>query len=164
MLVTSDRRLVKWRSRNRIASWPHSHLLFFPRHLKRSRIPRYDHSMSKIPPAPRGSGPAGRRLWTAVQRTYELESHEDALLVAMCRTADRLDALEKIAAEQGLTTTGHGTQKISPAVVEYRQQAITYARLATALRLPAGEDNGEERRPQRRGAPRGVYQLHGGAA
>ncbi len=34
-----------------------------------------------------------------------------------------------------------------------------------ALRLPAGEEDGvANRRPQRRGAPRGVYGIRGGAA
>jgi hypothetical protein len=50
-----------------------------------------------------------------------------------------------------------------PAVIEARQSAIAVARIAAALRLPAGEED-EGAQGQRRTGARGVYQIHGGAA
>ena len=118
-----------------------------------------------IPRPPKGAGTAGRKLWRAVLGEYELEQHEVALVTALVRQVDRLDALEDLITAEGLMLTGHGTQKVHPAVVEARQSAIAVARIAAALRLPSGEqEDGEDGRPQRRGAVRGVYQIHGGVA
>ena len=46
-----------------------------------------------VPRPPRGAGPAGKRLWRAVQSEYQLDEHEQALLVALVRQVDRLDQL-----------------------------------------------------------------------
>jgi hypothetical protein len=116
-----------------------------------------------IPRPPKGSGPSGRRLWNSVQAEFELGEHERALLTAMCRQVDRLDELEALIAEEVLTVTGHGTTKMHPAVVEARQTAIAVARIAAALRLPAGEEDEDAQPGQRRTGVRGVYQI-GGAA
>jgi hypothetical protein len=117
-----------------------------------------------VPRPPKGSGPAARRLWNAVQADFELGEHERALLTAMCRQVDRLDALEELIAAEGLTVTGHGTTKIHPAVVEARQTAIAVARISACLRLPAGDEDEAPAAGQRRGGTRGVYQLHPGGA
>lgn len=117
-----------------------------------------------IPRAPKGSGPAAKRLWAAVQREFELGEHERALLVAMCRQVDRLDELEALIAAEGLMVSGHGTVKVHPAVIEARQSAIAVARIGAALRLPAGEEDQDAAPGQRRAGVRGVYQIHGGAA
>jgi hypothetical protein len=116
-----------------------------------------------IPRPPKGAGPSGRRLWTSVVRDFELGEHERALLTAMVRQVDRLDQLEALIAAEGLTVTGHGTTKMHPAVIEARQSAIAVARIAAALRLPAGEEDEEAVPVQRRAGVRGVYQI-GGAA
>jgi phage terminase small subunit len=115
-----------------------------------------------IPRPPKGAGPSGRRLWRSVQADFELGEHESALLTAMCRQVDRLDELEALITEEGLTVTGHGTVKMHPAVIEARQTAIAVARIGAALRLPAGEEDTEP--TQRRGGVRGVYAIRGGAA
>jgi hypothetical protein len=119
-----------------------------------------------IPRPPKGAGPSGRRVWRAVLGEFELEEHERALVTALVRQVDRLDALEALIPEEGLTVTGHGTVKMHPAVVEEaRQSAIAVARISAALRLPAGEeDEGGQGKGQRRSGVRGVYQIHGGAA
>ena len=78
--------------------------------------------------APRGLGPAGRRLWRSVLDQYELEEHERVLLVEACRTADTCTRLEEAAAD---LDTG-------PVLVELRQQRLTLFKLISALRLPAG--------------------------
>lgn len=115
-----------------------------------------------IPRVPKGAGPSGRRLWIAVVREFDLDEHERVLLSALVRQADRLDQLEALIADEGLTVSGHGTVKMHPAVVEARQTAIAIARIAACLRLPAGEEDGDSQ--QRRAGVRGVYQLRPGAA
>lgn len=121
-----------------------------------------------IPRPPKGAGPSGRRLWRSVQQDFELGEHERALLTAMVRQVDRLDALEDLIAAEGLTVTGHGTIKMHPAVIEARQSAIAVARIAACLGLPAGEEDAEDQDGQdgapQRGGARGVYAIHGGTA
>jgi hypothetical protein len=97
-------------------------------------------------------------LWRDVQDRYELEEHETALLTEMCRTADRLEALNAIVRAEGVLEPGTG--RAHPAAVEARQLGIAFARLSAALRLPAGDEGDRQkgaRRPQRRSGARGVY-------
>lgn len=110
----------------------------------------------KIPPAPRGAGTEGRRLWRAVLTQYELEEHELSLLVRAVRVADSCAQLQGIVDDEGpLVTTRLGEQKAHPALVELRQQSTLLARLIVALRVPLGEEEG---RGQHRGT-RGVYGI-----
>lgn len=124
--------------------------------------------MTSTPRAPDGAGPGGRKLWRDVLGKYELEQHELALLLEMVRIRDRLDALHAVVAAEGLmVVAAMGGTKAHPALVEARQQGIAFARLAAALRLPAGDEGDEQkgaRRPQRRVGARGVYSIRGGAA
>lgn len=107
---------------------------------------------------PAGLHSAGRRLWRAVLDAYDLDAHEELLLLQACRCADRLDRLAAEADAGPVTVTNHkGDEVAHPAMVEARQQSLTLARLLAALRMPAGEDGGQLQRPQRRGGARGVY-------
>lgn len=109
--------------------------------------------------APRGLGNSGRKLWKSVTVDYELETHEELLLLAACRCADNLDRLAQEAAGASVTVTNHkGDQVPNPALTEHRQQSLALTRLVASLRLPSGE---EESRPQRRGASRGAYGIRG---
>ena len=104
------------------------------------------------PRPPRGLKTPGRKLWNDVQARYELEMHEELLLLEMCRTADTLDRLARLIAADG-PAAGWAT-------VEARQQRIAFARLSAAMRLPAGDESDHQagaRRPQRRVGARGVY-------
>jgi hypothetical protein len=114
-----------------------------------------------IPRAPKGAGPAGRRLWRAVLGEFELDEHERALVTALVRQIDRLDQLEDLIAAEGLMVSGHGTRKVHPAVVEARQSAIAVARISAALRLPSGEqgETPDGTVWQRRTGARGVYRI-----
>jgi hypothetical protein len=95
---------------------------------------------------------------------YDLESHELAILVEIVRCVDQLDDLDEIIRTDGIMVPvlPYGT-KVNPALVEARQLRITLARLQAALRLPAGDEDeqGDERRPQRRTGVRGVYSVAG---
>ncbi len=114
------------------------------------------------PSPPKDTGAAGLKLWHAVVEAYELEEHELLLLREMVRTVDTLDALEARVAADGVLLSSSQGDRAHPALVEARQQRITLARLQAALRLPAGEeDDGDQRRPQRRMGVRGVYGVRG---
>ncbi|GAT81082.1 hypothetical protein STXM2123_1783 [Streptomyces sp. F-3] len=104
---------------------------------------------------PEGLGESGRRLWEWVTAEYDLDVHEELLLLQACRTADLLDRLAKRADGAELTVfNAKGEQVTAPWITEHRQQSIVLARLLASLRMPSGEEEG---RPQRRGAARGAY-------
>lgn len=107
---------------------------------------------------PEGLGEHGERLWRAVVEEFDLAEHERLLLQEMARTADELARLREIVDREGVIVRGAGlTQKAHPALVESRQLRIALARLAASLRLPAGDDDDLDGRPQRRSGARGVY-------
>jgi hypothetical protein len=126
------------------------------------------HHRDGLPLPPSGCSETAVGQWWAVVEAFELEDHEVALLREVCRTITVLDALDEVVTDEGLMTRdGKGTPKVHPAVVESRQLRITLARLFAALRLPEGAED-ERRtsgtadgRPQRRGAPRGLYAVVG---
>lgn len=113
-------------------------------------------SERKMPP---GLGASGKKLWHSIVDHYEVLEHEALLLLEASRVADRLDALAVAQRGAPLTVTNaKGDEVASPYLVESRLQAIVLSRLIASLRLPTGEGE-EERRPQRRGAARGVYAV-----
>lgn len=108
-------------------------------------------------PVPAGLGVSGRRLWRSLADAFELDVHEQLLLIEACRCADRLDRLDAESAAGPVTVQNHrGDQVAHPAMVESRQQAIVLSRLLASLRMPSGE---ADQRPQRRGAARGTYRA-----
>ncbi|MDB5288733.1 MAG: hypothetical protein JWR05_3682 [Mucilaginibacter sp.] len=112
---------------------------------------------SKTAPPPKGLAATGRKLWRSVLAGYELDQHECLLLTEACRVADRLDRLAVEGENAPLTVINFkGDPVANPLLSEARQQAIVFARLLAALRLPSDEDTA---RPQRRGGARGVYPV-----
>lgn len=112
----------------------------------------------KTPKPPTELRTTGRALWRAVLEEYELDRHEVTILREACRTADALDGLQALLDADGLMGSTSQGPRIHPALVEARQQRVTFARLLTALRIPTGEDEG---RTQTRGGARGVYAIRG---
>lgn len=115
-----------------------------------------------VPTPPKGLKTSGRRLWRSALTNYDLEVHEEAILLQACRCVDRLDLLATEAENNPVTVINtKGDQVAHPALTESRQQSIVLARLIASLRMPSGEQSGELTRPQRRGASRGVYGIRG---
>jgi len=114
----------------------------------------------KTPNRPAGLSKWGRPLWRAVMRDYVLDEHETTILREACRTADALDKLQGQIEADGIMSESSQASRVHPALVEIRQQRITFARLLTGLRIPQGESDG---RSQSRGGPRGVYGITGTA-
>lgn len=103
-------------------------------------------------------GTRGDRLWaslTAQDASLEVELNplRETALTA-CRAADRLDALEELAAVTDVVFEGRTGPMTHPVHVEVRQAAALVARLVAALRLP---DEATGKRPQKRHV-RGVQQ------
>ncbi|NED31972.1 hypothetical protein [Streptomyces sp. SID8499] len=110
---------------------------------------------SPVAVTPRELGESGARLWESVVEVYDLDVHEELLLLQACRTADLLDRLARRADGAELTVVNaKGEQVTAPWITEHRQQSLVLARLLASLRMPSGEEEG---RPQRRGAARGSY-------
>ena len=94
---------------------------------------------------PRGVRTAGKRLWTAVSCDFELDPPELELLAEACRTLDLIAQLRAEAAESGLVIAPSQGVRVHPAVVEARQQRLALAKLLSALGLPKGLADDQER-------------------
>jgi hypothetical protein len=117
--------------------------------------------MPNAPRTPAGLGTSGKKLWRSVVTEYDLQVHEEILLLEASRCSDRLDRLAEEAAKGTVTVRNiKGDQVAHPAMVEARQQGAALSRLLASLRLPSG-DEGDMSRPQRRGAARGSYGIRG---
>ena len=90
-----------------------------------------------VPRSPTGLGATGRALWRSVLAGFDLDQHELTLLREACRTADSLDALQARLDNDGVMSHSSQGTRVHPALVELRQQRIAFARLLTALRVPA---------------------------
>lgn len=112
-----------------------------------------------VPRPPTGLKKSGRALWTAVLTEYELDEHESATLTQACRITDHCDALQRLLESEGVISESSQGSRVHPALVELRQQSIALARLMSALRIPAGEQN--DGRAQHRPGVRGVYSIGG---
>lgn len=100
--------------------------------------------------APVGLRLGGRRLWNQVMDDFELDEHERAVLLQACRIADVLDRLQKVIDEGEVVVASPQGLKANPAVVEFRQQAVTLAKCMASLRIPMGEEESAGRQPQQR--------------
>lgn len=107
---------------------------------------------------PKGLRKAGRAIWEAVTASLDLDRQETQLLLECCRVSDRLDALDAVLRREGVVAQDG---KAHPALVESRQQQITLTRLIASLRLPPDLSE-PDRRPQHRGAARGIYRFRVG--
>ncbi len=101
----------------------------------------------KNPRRPTGLKGPGAAFWRSIVDSFDLESHENALLVEACRTVDVLAALDAAVSRDGSVLDGEHGPRVHPAVIEGRLQRVALARLLDALKLPRQED---AKRPQGR--------------
>lgn len=106
-------------------------------------------------------GTRGSRLWKSLLAQDASLEDEDAPLrevaLSACRTADRVEHLERLAAVTDPIVEGRTGPMAHPVFAEVRQQEALLARLVAALRLP---DEATGKRPQKRQL-RGVQQPSG---
>ena len=99
---------------------------------------------------PPGLKLAGRRLWNHVVKEFELGNHEEAVLLQACRIADLLDRLQSLINDGDVVVSSPQGMKVNPAVVEFRQQAVTLAKCMASLRIPLDDDQKTGRLAQQR--------------
>jgi hypothetical protein len=91
----------------------------------------------------RGLGPAGFKVWQAVNDEYELSQHEAALLKEICRTIDSIDDLQHVIDVEGVIAQRTlNTKGMHPALAEIRAQRLCLAKLTAALQHPSGQLTG----------------------
>lgn len=89
------------------------------------------------PKPPTGLGKRGRTFWRDVVAEFDLTDAERHLLHEACRSLDRIDALEALVADEGMTVTGStGQTVLHPGIAEARQQRLVLGRLVKQLELP----------------------------
>ena len=109
----------------------------------------------------------GKQFWADITEAHDLDASQLLQLEEVCRTADRLEALDRLLTGDAsdwlevIESKGHEGQLevvMDKALSEARQQQNILKQLIAAMRLP-DEDTGK--RPQRRAA-RGSYKPRSG--
>ncbi len=100
--------------------------------------------------APRGLKSGGARLWRQVLSDFELGEHEQAVLLQACRIADVLDRLQEVIDSGEVVVSSPQGTKANPAIVEFRQQAVTLAKCMASLRIPIDDVQSSGRTSQQR--------------
>jgi P27 family predicted phage terminase small subunit len=84
---------------------------------------------AKPPPAPRGLGPAGRRLWRLAWReAHWLVEGDRVLLEVACRRLDEIERLEAILARDGDIVAGSKGQPVPHPATRIRSTALDVLR------------------------------------
>ncbi len=92
---------------------------------------------AKKPAPPPKLGRSGATLWRQIVAGYELRPDELRLLADACRTADMVDAMEKMLSNDSLMTTGSmGQDRPHPLLTEIRGHRALLATLLKQLALP----------------------------
>jgi hypothetical protein len=87
--------------------------------------------------APKGLGPAGRRLWRSIMSEYELDVDDQLVCEEACRALDDLRALEEALDGEDLVVAGStGQPRAHPLVSHIRSQRRLVVFLVGRLRLP----------------------------
>jgi phage terminase small subunit len=107
------------------------------------------------PKPPPGLKPRGRGLFKEITTIYRLDPGEIQLLIQACRTVDRIDAIDRTLAEEGLIVRGNRGQlpRSHPLLQTMHEAQRTLSRLIAELALPMpGEQFGRRRSPQQKAA------------
>ena len=112
--------------------------------------------------APKNLGLAGRALWDAIEKPYELRPDELRVLGAACREQDLIDKMQTVLDSDALMITGSmGQQVVHPLVSEIRQHRTVLAALLRSLKLP--DEGGEPKVNQNREAGQASWGARRGA-
>src|SRR6266702_4929511 len=96
-----------------------------------------------LPKPPQGAGPAGRRLWRAVQQDFEVSGADEEILRQAVTIADEIEALRPMITLGPFIKDKDGQPKPNPASVQHRHLSIVLARLLAAIQV-VGQQTGEE--------------------
>ncbi len=103
------------------------------------------------PKTPSGLNARGKRMWAALlaqdPSLEAVDNPQRETALTTCRTADRVEQLERLSMAVDPVVEGRSGPMIHPLLAEVRQQSALLARLVAALRLP---DDVTGKRPQHR--------------
>src|SRR5699024_7507635 len=91
-------------------------------------------------PRSAGLSERGKRLWADLTKGRELDAAQSALLLNMCRLADRLDDLSGAVGDELTVVNDKGDTVANPILTEHRQQLLAFLQVAKTLgveKLPA---------------------------
>ena len=94
-------------------------------------------------------------LWRQVHEQYELDPVEATLLTELCRTVDRIDAIEAELADQPLMVEGStGQPRVHPLLAASREHQKLADRLAASpgVSMPGAAGGGKPSGHQRKAA------------
>jgi hypothetical protein len=97
-----------------------------------------------------------------VVEAFELGPHELLILKEACRVADVCEDLAAVVATDGAMLDGQDGPRLHPALRELRAERLALSRMLAALRMPWGDEDAGEQRPQNRTGFRGFYAVEGG--
>jgi hypothetical protein len=102
-----------------------------------------DGDKPKLPRAPKGLGPAGRRYWREMNELYEFDVEKLTLLTQAAREVDLIERLqEQIDNDPTLIAKGSQGQPVSaPAVGAIKEHRALLVTITKALELPSVEGN-----------------------
>jgi phage terminase small subunit len=105
----------------------------------------------KPPRAPSGLKRRGRAIFKQITAIYVLDPGESVLLHELCRTVDRIDAIEAQLAADGLSVTGGRGQipRAHPLLCALTEAQRTVSRLVAELALPMPGEQAD-RTPQKK--------------
>jgi hypothetical protein len=92
--------------------------------------------------APKALQAAGKSLWSAVTKKYDLRSDELIVLEAACRASDRVVAMEAERAGEIMTSGSMGQPIVHPLIAEVRAHEAQIAGLLAKLKLPDESSEG----------------------
>jgi hypothetical protein len=119
--------------------------------------------MASRPKAPESADAAGRALWLAVTRVYELAPHEAELLRQAVRTVDVLARVDAILMDEDLVVPGYnGQPRAHPLLTVAADQRRLLVELVRSMALPLpGEEWGRIRSPQQQAAAQERWRERG---
>lgn len=105
-----------------------------------------DAGLTALTVVPDGLARRGQAFWDHAVAEFELDQHEQELLVQVCRLLDRADQLKAEVDRFGLMLDSpSGLRRPNPAVAEERQVSLALGRLLGQLEVPAADE--DETRP-----------------
>ena len=105
---------------------------------------------------PAGLEATGLRVWrdfhAELPEGWSFDPRELQALEAACRLFDRLDQLDLVIDQKGVTVAGStGQLVVNPALIEFRQCAAAVSKLLGELQIPNGQDAVPETAATKRG-------------
>jgi hypothetical protein len=102
--------------------------------------------LTPLTSVPGGLAARGLSFWQHATTAFEMDRHEQELLMQVCRLLDRADALQaEVDALGPMVETSRGDRRPNPAIAEERQCSLALGRLLALLEIPAEDERSSPR-------------------